>query len=129
MKKEIFMSPGVKNPDYHFNHAVKAGEFLFLGSQLSCDLKTGEILAGDITDQTRRALDNIKTLLESCGTNMDNILKAVIYLRNLDDFEEMNNIYGQYFTKGLEPARVTIQAQSPIEAVDIEIEVTALIEK
>ena len=59
---------------------------------------------------------------------MDNILKTIIYLRSIEDFEEMNNIYSQYFTKGLEPARVTIQAQSPIEAVDIEIEVTALVE-
>jgi 2-iminobutanoate/2-iminopropanoate deaminase len=129
MKKEVVIIPGVKNSDSPFNHVVKAGNFLFLTSQLSADLKTGEIIQGDIGEQTKHALENIKTLLESCGTTMDNILKAVVYLRNLDDFEKMNNIYSQYFTKGLEPARVTIQAPSPIKSVDIEIEVTALIER
>ena len=128
MKKEVILLPEYKKPDSPFNHVVKAGNFLFLSSQLSADLKTGEIIQGDIREQTRRALENIKTLLESCGSNMDNILKAVIYLRNNEDFEEMNNIYRQYFTKGLEPARVTMQARSPIGAVDIEIEVTALVE-
>ena len=129
MKKEVVILPGVKKPDSPFNHVVKAGNFLFLTSQLSTDLKTGKIIRGNIKDQTEQALENIKTLLESCGTNMDNILKAVVYLRNLDDFEEMNNIYSHYFRKGHEPARVTIQASSPIKTVDIEIEVTALIEK
>ena len=129
MKKEVVLLPGLKKPDSPFNHVVKAGHFLFLTSQLSADLKTGQIIQGDIREQTKRALENIKTLLESCGSNMDNILKAIVYLRNKEDFEEVNNIYGQYFTKGLEPARVTIQAQSPIEAVDIEIEVTALVDK
>lgn len=128
MKKEVVIIPGVKKPDSPFNNVVKAGNFLFLTSQLSADLKTGEIIHGDIREQTRRALENIKTLLETCDSKMDNILKTIIYLRSIEDFEEMNNIYSQYFTKGLEPARVTIQAQSPIEAVDIEIEVTALVE-
>ena len=128
MKKEVVTIPGVKNPEAPFNHVVKAGNLLFLTSQLSANLETGEIIQGDIKEQTKRALDNIKTLLESCGTSMDNILKSVVYLRNLEDFQEMNNIYSQYFTKGHEPARVTIQALSPIKSVDIEIEVTAFIE-
>ena len=127
MKKEVLTIRGVKKPDAPYNHVVKAGNFLFLTSQLSTDLKTGKIIHGDIGEQTRQAMENIKYLLEAGGSGMDNILKAVVYLRNAEDFDKMNAVYGQYFTKGLEPARVTMRAQSPLQDIDIEIEVTALI--
>ncbi len=127
MKKEILKIPGVKVPESPFNHVVKAGNFLFLTSQLSTDLKTGEIIDRSIEEQTKKALENIKFLLESCESGMDDIVKVVIFLRNIQDFDTMDDIYRQYFTKGLEPARVTVQAQSPIKGVDIEIEVTAIV--
>ena len=127
MKKEIISIPGVKAPDSPFNHAVKAGQLLFLGSQLSCDLKTGEIISGDIRIQTRKALENIRFLLETSGSSLTHILKTVIYMRDVGEFEKMNEIYREFFESGQEPARVTIQSPSPITGVDIEIEVTAII--
>ena len=126
MKKEILRLPGVKEPDSPFNHVVKAGSLLYLTSQLSCDLSTGEIIPGDIATQTANALENIKHLLEGANSSMGNITKVVIYMRDVSQFQEMNRIYGRYFGKGQEPARVTIQAASPIGGIDIEIEVTAL---
>jgi len=78
-------------------------------------------------EQTRKALDNIKFLLQSSGTTMKDIVKVVIYIRDLSKFDEMNAIYREYFDVGEEPARVTVQAPSPIEEIDIEIEVTAVI--
>ena len=101
--------------------------FLFLSSQLSADLKLNKILGSSIIEQTKQAMDNIKFLLESSGTNLHNILKVVIYLRNIKDFEQMNRVYRKYFKKGQEPARVTIQAPSLMKNVDIEIEVTAIL--
>jgi 2-iminobutanoate/2-iminopropanoate deaminase len=127
MKKEVMTIPGLHTPTTGFNHVVRAGDLLFLTSQLSADLKTGEILAGDITEQTRRALENVRLLLESCGVTMDDIVKVVLYLRNPNDRNAVNGIYREYFTKGQEPAKVTVQAPSPIEGIDIEIEVTAVI--
>jgi 2-iminobutanoate/2-iminopropanoate deaminase len=117
--------PGITKPDLPFNHVVRADRFLFLTSQLSVDLKTGIIQSGNIIEQTRRSLDNIKFLLASCGATMEDIVKVVIYMRNLKDFDKVNEIYSQYFTKGNEPARVTMQAISPIENIDIEIEIVA----
>jgi len=117
--------PGIAKPDLPFNHVVRADRFLFLTSQLSVDLKTGIIQSGNIVEQTQRSLDNIKFLLANCGATMDDIVKVVIYMRNLKDFDKVNEIYSQYFTKGNEPARVTIQAISPIENIDIEIEIVA----
>jgi len=127
MEKEVMVISGVKAPDSPFNHAVKAGNLLFLASQLSADLKTGKIIGGDIAEQTKHALENVKFLLESCGSDLDHILKAVVYMRDVGDFDKMDHVYREYFEKGLEPARVTIQSASPINGIDIEIEVTALI--
>lgn len=127
MKKEIVSIPGIQAPDSPFNQVVRAGDFLFLTSQLSVNLKTSRILGGDIIQQTRQALENVKFLLESCGATMDDIVKVVVYMRDVNDFDKMNQVYREYFTKGQEPTRVTIQAPSPIEGIVIEIEVTAVL--
>ena len=125
MKKKVMIIPGITKPNLPFNHVIQAGRFLFLTSQLSSDLKTGEIKSGTIAEQTRQSLDNIKLLLEGCGATMDDIVKTVIYMRDLKDFDKVNEVYCEYFTKGNEPARVAMQATSPLEGIDIEIEVVA----
>jgi 2-iminobutanoate/2-iminopropanoate deaminase len=108
MKKEVIAIPGVQTPGATFNHVVKAAGLLFLTSQVSADLRTGQILTGDIAAQTRRALENIRELLVSCGATMDDIVKAVLYLRDVSDRHEVNEVYREYFTKGQEPAKVTV---------------------
>jgi 2-iminobutanoate/2-iminopropanoate deaminase len=127
LKKEIIMIDGVPKPDSPFNHVIKAGGFLFLTSQLSCDLKTSKIIGGTMEEQTRRALDNVNFLLQASGSAMSDIVKVVVYMRDLSKFREMNAVYREYFGEGEEPARVTVQAASPIEGIDIEVEVTAVI--
>ncbi|MHA2036014.1 MAG: RidA family protein [Promethearchaeota archaeon] len=127
MKKEIIKINTIKSPDGPFNHVVKGGNLLFLTSQLSADLNTNKILKGDITEQTRIAMENIKFLLESSGSTMNDILKVVVYMRKVKEFDKMNRVYSEYFEKGQEPARVTIQAKSPIKNIDIEIEAIALL--
>jgi 2-iminobutanoate/2-iminopropanoate deaminase len=127
MNKEIIKIKGIKTPKAPFNHIVKASNFLFLSSQLSADLKTNKILGGDIITQTRNTMENIKFLLDNCNATMEDIIKVVIYLRDTNDFDKMNQVYRKYFIKGQEPARVAIQAPSPIKNIDIEIEVIALV--
>lgn len=126
MKKQVIQINEIKKPTTGFNHAVKAGNFIFLSSQLSTDLKTGKIIMGNIKEQTKRAMENIKYLLSQCGCSMDDIVKVVIYFRNPKDRKEINEIYKRYFTAGQEPAKISVQAPSPIEGIDIEIEVIAV---
>ena len=125
MKKEVMIIQGISKPNLPFNHIVKAGGFLFLTSQLSVNLKTGDIKNGTIVEQTQQSLENVKFLLSHCGATIDDIVKVVIYMRNLKDFDKVNQVYRKYFTQGNEPARVAVQAISPIDGVDIEIEVVA----
>ncbi len=129
MKKQVIKLNKVKKPTTGFNHVVRAGNFLFLSSQLSTNLETGEILKGDIKKQTKRTMENIKYLLAQCDCSTDDIVKATLYFRNVKDRKEINEIYKQYFTKGREPAKVSVQAPSPVPEIDIEIEVTAVINK
>ena len=84
-------------------------------------------MGGTVAKQTRQALENIKFLLESSDSNMSNIVKVVVYMRNINQFDEMNKVYRRYFVDGGEPARVAIQAQSPLPGIDIEIEAVAMV--
>ncbi len=124
--KKIIDIPGVRPSHTSFNHVVSAGGFLFLTSQLSADLASGEIIPGDITEQTKRALNNIQQLLAACGATMDDIVKVAIYLRHASDRDKVNEVYRGYFTAGQELAKATVQASSPIEGADVEFEATAL---
>ncbi len=126
MSFEIVRVPGVQRPPGPWNHLVRANDLLFLTSQLACDLETNRILGGDIRQQTRQALENVRRLLEAGGSGLNRVVRVGVYLRRLEDFDGMNEVYRQYFEPGREPARVTVQAASPVENVDVEIEVVAL---
>lgn len=126
MEKIVPKIEGVAKPPSPFSHVVRAGDLIFLTSQLSGDLGTGRIIRGTVAEQTRRALDNVKFLLESSGSSMDKVVKVAVYMRDVGRFREMDDVYRGYFREGEEPARVTVQAPSPIEGVDVEIEATAV---
>lgn len=125
MNNEIIRISGVKTADLPFSHVVKAGDILYLSSQLSCDLQTGCIIGGDVATQTRKAMENINYLLSNAGSSMEHVLRMRVYMRNISEFDEMNRVYREYFRKGEEPARTTVQAPSPITGINVEIEVTA----
>ena len=128
MEKEIIKYDGIADIPGPLNHAVKAGNFIFLSSQLSADLKGHTLIEGNIRQQTERAMENIKFLLEQAGSSLEKIVKVVIYMKDVKrDFKGMNDIYRRYFKKGEEPARVTVQALSPLDGIDIEIEAIAII--
>jgi 2-iminobutanoate/2-iminopropanoate deaminase len=127
LKKEIIKVDGIQKPSSPFNHVVKAGNFLFLTSQLSADLRTNKIIGGTMKEQTRNALNNVKFLMQASGGTMKDVVKVVIYMRDPSKFGEMDAVYREYFEEGEEPARVTVQAPSPIEKVDVEVEVTAVV--
>lgn len=127
MTKEIIKIEGINNKPGTFHHVIKANGFLFLSSQLSCDLKTGEIIPGDIKEQTKRAMNNVKFLIKSSGSTMEDIVKIVIYMRDIKYRKDINEIYAQYFKPGTEPAKVSVQAPSPVSGIDIEIEAVAVV--
>ncbi|MBI5799931.1 MAG: RidA family protein [Verrucomicrobia bacterium] len=107
-----------------YNHAVRVGDLLFCAGQIPLDPATGQLVPGDIKDQTRRVLENVKCILDDQGLTFANVVKSTVFLTNLAEFAGMNEIYSQYFT-GDFPARSTIQVAALPRAASVEIEVIA----
>lgn len=107
-----------------YNHAVRVGDLLFCAGQIPLDPATGQLVPGDIKDQTRRVLENVKCILDDQGLTFSNVVKSTVFLTNLADFAGMNEIYSQYFITEF-PARSTIQVAALPRAASVEIEVIA----
>jgi len=124
MKKIISTSqaPGAIGP---YSQAVRSGSFLFCSGQIPLDPKSGQIVPGDVTAQTRRVMDNIVAILKAEGLTFDSVVKTTIFLTNLGDFQTVNEIYGSYFRQD-PPARSTVQVSALPKGVNVEIEVIAM---
>ena len=106
-----------------YSHAIKSGNFVFTAGQIGVLPETNALISLDFEVQTRQTLENLKTVLESAGTSLDKAVKVTVYLKNMDDFQKMNNVYAQYFKN--HPARSTVEvAKLPKNAL-IEIDVIA----
>jgi 2-iminobutanoate/2-iminopropanoate deaminase len=124
--KEIVTTDRGPKPIGPYSQGVKAGGFLFLSGQVALDPKTGEMGGTDITRQTERVLENIKGILEAAGSNLHHVVKTTVFLKDMNEFPPMNEVYARYFTSA-PPARSTVQvARLPKDAL-VEIEVVAAI--
>ena len=124
MKEEIRTekAPGAIGP---YSQAVKAGGLIFVSGQLPIDPKTGE-MPGDIQEQTRKSLENVKAILEEAGSSMLNVVKSTVYLADMSYFCPMNEIYGEYFKGGVYPARAAFAVKELPKGAKVEIEVVAV---
>jgi 2-iminobutanoate/2-iminopropanoate deaminase len=103
---------------------VKSNGFLFASGQVALDPRTNEFIGGDIRQQTERAMENIKAVVEAAGSNLHHVVKSTVFLKDMNDFAAMNEAYGKYFTAA-PPARSTVQVvRLPKDAL-VEIEVIA----
>jgi 2-iminobutanoate/2-iminopropanoate deaminase len=108
-----------------YSQAVRANGFLFVSGQIAIDPRTGAMTGPDVQQQTERTLENLKGILEAAGSNLHHVVKTTVFLRDLKDFEAMNEVYGRYFTAA-PPARSTVQvARLPKDAI-VEIEAIAI---
>ncbi|MCM8712124.1 RidA family protein [Clostridium sp. SYSU_GA19001] len=126
MEKKVIRTanaPGAIGP---YSQAIKAGSFVFTSGQIPVNPATGELLS-DIKEATAQSLNNVKAILEEAGTSLDKVVKTVVFLRDMNDFAAMNEVYAKYFPENA-PARSCVQAAKlPKDAV-VEIEAIALAE-
>jgi len=124
MKRQIVATDAAPKAIGPYSQAVWAGDYLFCAGQIPLDPVTGNMVAGGIAEQTRRVLDNILGLLKSQKLDLANVVKATVFLSDMNNFAAMNEVYGRYFTANF-PARSTVQvARLPKDAL-VEIEVVA----
>jgi len=122
--KEIVHTDRGPKPIGPYSQAVKANGFLYLAGQVALDPKTGELTGSDIRQQTERTLENVKGILEAAGSNLHHVVKTTVFLKDLNDFAAMNEVYGRYFAAA-PPARSTVQASRLPKDALLEIEVIA----
>jgi 2-iminobutanoate/2-iminopropanoate deaminase len=110
-----------------YSQAVISKGFAFLSGQIPLDPATGQLIDGDIAAQTQRVLENLKAVLESCGTSLDRVVKTTVYLKDMGEFARMNEVYARYFTEKA-PARATVEAARLPRDVRVEIDCIATVE-
>jgi len=108
-----------------YSQAIRAGNFLFISGQIPIDPKTGKKIKDDVSLETKQIMENIKAILESENLSLNNVVKVTVFLKDIRDFQKMNDVYKEYF-KDYQPARTTVQA-TPAGDVDIEIDAIAYI--
>jgi len=122
--KDIVLTDKGPKPIGPYSQAVKSNGFLFASGQVALDPRSNEFIGGDIRQQTERAMENIKAVVEAAGSNLHHVVKTTVFLKDMNDFAAMNEAYGKYFTAA-PPARSTVQvARLPKDAL-VEIEVIA----
>ncbi len=109
-----------------YAQGVDTGKLLFLSGQIPIDPQKGEIVAQDVKGQTRQVLENVKAVLTSAGCTMESVVKTTVFLKNISDFTNMNEVYSEYFTEGSYPARSAVQVAALPKDALVEIEVIAL---
>ena len=123
--KEIINTDRAPKAIGPYSQAVKTNGFIFVSGQIPIDPDTNNLVKGDIAEQTRRVLKNIKNILEAAGAGLEDVVKTTVYLKDIKKFGDMNQAYGGFFTT-LFPARATVEVSNLPKGVDIEIDAIAV---
>jgi len=124
MKNKIILTQSAPAPIGPYSQAVMSGDFLFCSGQIAIDPKSGEVLKGSVSEQAELVLKNIEALLQAAHLKFSDVVKTTIFLTNMNDFAQVNEVYAKYF-KANPPARSTIGVQALPKGVNVEIEVIA----
>lgn len=123
--KSIAVTKKAPSPIGPYSQGVKAGGFVFVSGQVAKDPATGTMVVGNIADETRKVMENVKAILEASGSDLEKVVKTTIFMTNMDDFAKMNEVYGSFFS-GNYPARETVQVSRLPLNVNVEISVVAV---
>ncbi|HTZ73391.1 MAG TPA: RidA family protein [Candidatus Aquilonibacter sp.] len=124
--KEIIATANAPKAIGPYSQAVKANGFVFVSGQIPIDPASGDVLVGDVGQQTARVLDNLKAILEAAGSSLERAVKVSVFLKDMGEFTLMNEVYTKYFPQN-PPARATIEVARLPKDVGIEMDLIALV--
>ena len=125
MEKKVVRTGLAPEPVGPYSQAVIAGGCVFCSGQIALDTVTGALMAGDIRQETARVMENLKGVLESAGCSFENVVKTTIYVRDMNDFSSINEVYGSFFNAE-PPARATVQVARLPKDANVEIDCIAV---
>ena len=126
MQREEIRTTGAPAPVGPYSQAIRAGGWLFASGQIPLDPASGRIVPGEIEDEARQVLANLRAVLEAGGSSLDRVVKATVYLTDLTLFPRVNAIYAEFFSAKPAPARVTVGVASLPLGARVEIDAIAL---
>jgi 2-iminobutanoate/2-iminopropanoate deaminase len=123
--KDVVFTPRGPKPIGPYSQAIRANGFLFVSGQVGFDPQTGEFVGNDVKSQTQRVMENLKAILEAAGVTLHHVVKTTVFLKDMNDFPTMNEVYAKYFSAA-PPARSTVQAARLPKDALVEIDVIAV---
>lgn len=125
MEKKIVNTTNAPAPIGPYNQSVRYGNMLFISGQVPIDPATGNVIEGDIQAETKQVMTNLQAILREAGMTFDNVIKTSIFLMDMGQFAQVNEVYGSYFDAASAPARETVQVAGLPCGVKVEISMIA----
>ena len=125
--KKIFNTSKAPEPLGPYNQAVMANNMFFTSGQIAINPQNGELVLDNIKDETHQVMINLKAVLNSANIDFKNVVKSSIFITSMDDFNDINDVYGSYFNASNAPARETVQVAKLPKGVNVEISMIAII--
>jgi 2-iminobutanoate/2-iminopropanoate deaminase len=123
--KKIIETPNAPAPIGPYSQAVLFDDTLYTSGQIAIDPVTGNLVSGDITEETKQVMKNIGAVLEAAEMSYEQVLKTTIFIKDMNDFQKINAVYGSFFNEATAPARETVEVARLPKDVNVEISVLA----
>lgn len=124
MEKKVIRTDNAPAPIGPYNQAIQYGDMLYVSGQIAIDPQSGDLIQGSIQDETHMVMKNLKAVLNEAGMDFSNIIKSSIFIMDMGQFAQINEVYAQYFDEN-PPARETVQVAGLPKGVNVEISVIA----
>jgi 2-iminobutanoate/2-iminopropanoate deaminase len=125
MAKEVVYSANAPEPIGPYSQAIKAGNMLFLSGQVAIQRSSGQVITGNIQEETQQVMKNLEEVLKAAGYDFSHVVKSTIFLSDMNNFPKVNEVYGSYFTNQ-PPARETVEVSRLPKDVNVEISCIAV---
>lgn len=127
MSKQVIATSQAPAAIGPYSQGIRTGNLIFTAGQIALDPASGQLVAGSITEQTTRVMENLKAILEAAGSSLARVVKATVFLKDFNDFAAMNTVYGKYLApEGVSaPARTTVEVSRLPKDALVEIELVA----
>ena len=124
--KKIINTQNAPAPIGPYNQAVLSGNTLYISGQIPINPKTGTLVENDIKAETKQSMENLKAILMEAGMTFEHVVKASIFLKDMNQFSQVNEVYGKYFDADTAPARETVEVANLPKFVNVEISMIAI---
>jgi 2-iminobutanoate/2-iminopropanoate deaminase len=124
--KKIYNTSNAPSPLGPYNQAVMAGNMFFTSGQIAINSKSGELVLNNIKDETKQVMENLKAVLNTAELDFSNVVKTSIFITSMNDFNDINEVYGSFFEKNKAPARETVEVAQLPAGVNVEISMIAI---